>query len=154
MHRVARLVALGVLLGSPLILGCSNQPPLAEVRGKLMMNGKPLKNVRVDFHPNPDKGTRGNGSSGTTNENGEFALSYTDGSPGAIVGHHRIILTDLDVFGNVLVGRSDYRTDDPKGPKETPAKPRFPDSYSSLAHSPLSQEVSPGMGPITLEIRK
>ena len=118
------------------------------------MNGQPIKNVRVDFHPDPDKGTRGKGSSGTTDASGNFTLTYAEGRPGAIVGHHRVIVTDLDIFGNVLVGRGDYRTEDPKGPKETPMKTRFPDLYSSLSQSPFKEEVKPGMGPVTFDIKK
>lgn len=153
MNMSHRYIALGVLLAGFLAIGCSNAPPLAEVSGKVTMNGQPLRNVRVEFHPDPDKGTRGKGSSGTTDASGQFTLTYSDGQPGAIIGHHRVIVTDLDVFGNVVVGRGDYRTDDPKGPKETPTKTRFADRFSSLASSPFSQEVKPGMGPVILDIK-
>src|SRR5262245_25821039 len=99
MRQSHRILALGVLFACLLAVGCSNTPPLAEVSGKVTMNGQPLKNVRVDFHPDPDKGTSGKGSTGTTDENGNFTLKYDGGKPGAIVGHHRVIITDLDVFG-------------------------------------------------------
>jgi hypothetical protein len=153
-HIANRLIAAGVLLLGACLVGCSSDPPLAPVSGKVTMNGKPLKNVRVDFHPDADKGTRGKGSTGTTNEQGEFTLTYEEGKPGAIVGHHRVILTDLDVFGNVIVGRGDYRTEDPKGPKETPMVPRFGKMYSELASTPFKEEVKPGMGPVKFEVKK
>ena len=54
----------------------------------------------------------------------------------------------------VFVGRGDYRTDDPKGPKETPKKARFSAEYSSLPQTPFKQEVKPGMPPVTLELKK
>ncbi len=151
---VYRLPAFAVLLGALLATGCSGRPPLAEVSGKVLLNGQPIKNVQVNFHPDPDKGTRGKGSTGTTDENGNFTLTYEDGVPGAIVGHHRVILTDLDVFGNVFVGRGDYRTDDPKGPKETPKVARFSELYSNLGQTPLKEEVKPGMGPVTINVKK
>ena len=154
MRNSHRLLALGILFAGLLAVGCSNTPPLAEVSGKVTMNGKALKNVKVDFHPDPDKGTRGKGSSGTTDENGNFTLTYDGGKPGAIIGHHRVVLTDLDTFGNVFVGRGDYRTDDPKGPKETPKKARFPENYSTLSQTPFQEEVKPGMGPVTYDIKK
>jgi hypothetical protein len=154
MHISHRFPALGVLFAGLLAVGCSNAPSLAEVSGKITMNGQPIKNVRVDFHPDPDKGTRGKGSSGTTDADGNFTLTYDGGKPGAVVGHHNVIVTDLDVFGNVFVGRGDYRTDDPKGPKETPKKARFPDNYSNLAKTPFKQEVKSGMGPVTFDIKK
>ena len=62
-----------------LLAGLLGGPPLAEVSGKVTMNGKPLKNVKVDFHPDPDKGTNGTGSTGTTDEDGKFTLTYGDG---------------------------------------------------------------------------
>src|SRR5262249_55404652 len=120
----------------------------------VLFDGKPLKNVRVDFQPDPDKGTSGKGSSGVTDDNGNFTLKYDGSAPGAIVGHHRVTVTDLDVFGNVFVGRGDYRTEDPKGPKETPKKARFGANYSDLAQTPFKEEVKPGMGPVTLNLKK
>ncbi len=119
------------------------------------MNGKPLRNVKVDFHPDPDKGTKGLGSSGTTDDQGNFGLTHASGKPGAIVGHHRVILTDLDVFGNVFVGRGDYRKeDDGKAAQEVPKKARFPEVYSDLPKTPLREEVKAGMGRVTIAIKK
>ena len=133
--------------------GCSNQPHLIEVTGKVTMNGKPLGNVRVDFHPDPDKGTTGISSTAKTDAEGNFKLLYQEKTPGAIIGHHRIVITDLDVFGNVFVGRGDYRTDAPGGPKETPKKARFLEKFSNLANTPFKQEVQAGMGPVLLEVK-
>jgi hypothetical protein len=147
------LLALGLFLAALVAVGCSSDPPLAEVTGKVTMNGKGIKNVRVDFHPDPDKGTRGKGSSGVTDDDGNFKLTYDGSKPGAIVGHHNVIVTDLDVFGNVFVGRGDYRTEDPKGPKETPKRARFADIYSTLSKTPFKQEVKPGMGSVTFDIK-
>jgi hypothetical protein len=155
MRNANAWLSLACFLGCVLIAGCSNHPQLAEVRGRVTMNGKPIKNVRVDFHPDPDKSTKGAGSTGTTDADGNFTLTYGDtGKPGAIVGHHRVILTDLDVYGNVLVLRGDYRTEDPRGPKETPIKNRFSDLYSTLARTPFTAEVKPGMEPITFDIKR
>ena len=61
-----------------------------------------------------------------------------------------MILTDLDMYGNVFVGRGDYRTEDPKGPKEVPKFPRFPAAYSDLPNTPFKVEVKPGMEPRSL----
>lgn len=138
-----------------LFVGCSKSATLVPVSGKLTMNGKPLGNVKVDFQPDPDQGTKGLGSSGTTDAEGNFTLTYSaEGKPGAIPGFHRVILTDLDVFGNTFVGRGDYRTEAPGGPKETPKRARFPELYGDLAKTPFKQEVKPGMGLVTLEIKR
>lgn len=146
-------VSLG-LCGCVLLAGCSGQP-LAEVKGTVTMGGKGIANVKVEFHPDPDKGTSGPGSAGTTDEQGKFSLTYNNGKPGAIVGHHRVVLTDLDVFGNVFVGRGDYRKDDDgKISAEVPKKARFPDKYSDLAQTPFREEVKPGMGTVAFDIKQ
>jgi len=147
------LTAFTVFLGCALLAGCSRGPALAEVKGRVTMKGKPLGNVRVDFQPDPDKGTTGPGSTGTTDADGNFTLKYADGRPGAVVGHHRVILSDLDLYGNVFVGRGDYRTEDPKGPKETPKKARFAPSYADLGQTSLRLEVKSGMEPVTLDVK-
>lgn len=136
------------------IAGCSNQPELVPVTGKVTMNGKPLGNVKVDFQPDPDKGTTGQGSTGTTDADGNFKLLFQTDKPGVILGHHRVIIVDLEPYGNVFVGRGDYRTDAPGGPKETPKKSRVPDQYSKLANTPFKQEVTKGMGPVTFDVKK
>ena len=148
-----QLICLFILAGL-IATGCSNQPKLVPVSGKVTLNGKPLRNVRVDFHPDPDAGTRGKGSTATTDAEGNFSLTYEENSPGAIVGHHRVIITDLDLFGTEFVGRKDYRTESPGGPKETPKKARFSDIYSNLANTPFKKEVAPGMEPVTFDLKK
>ncbi len=154
MHKALFCFVGWCLALSILLTGCSGQP-LAEVKGTVTMAGKGIANVKVEFHPDPDKGTRGAGSSGTTDEQGNFSLTFTNGKPGAIVGHHRVVLSDLDVFGNVLVGRGDYRKDDDgKSSAEVPRKPRFADTYSDLAKPPFREEVKAGMGPVKFDIKK
>ncbi len=155
MRHSKPLLATSAFLLCALIAGCSsNEPTLAEVKGKLVMNGKPLGNVKVSFHPDPDRGTKGNGSSGVTDAEGNFALQYAVGKPGAIVGSHRVVLEDLDVYGNVFVGRGDYRREDGKGGQlEVPKKNRFPEIFTDLGRTPLKQDVTAGMGPITIDVK-
>src|SRR5262245_50285588 len=155
MRSTPRRLALGCLACGLFALGCSNQNKLIPVSGQVTMNGKPLGNVRVDFHPDPDKGTRGSGSSGTTDAEGNFTLTFAPNQPGAIAGHHRVILEDLDVYGTVFVGRGNYRNEDkPGAPREVPKKPRFAEAYRDLAKTPLRQEVTSGMTPITIVVTR
>ena len=150
-HRLGlTLTLIGVLAA-----GCSSQPPMTEVSGTLTMNGKPLGNIRVDFHPDPDQKTSGPGSSGKTDENGKFTLMCSNKKPGALIGFHRVILTDLDLFGNKFVGRGEYKSEDKAGnPIPVPKKPRFSEIYSDLARTPIKQEVKAGMGPVAIDIKK
>src|SRR5262245_5902304 len=150
--RLLALVPAAVLVAS----GCSDGVKLVPVTGKVTMNGRPLKNVRVAFHPDPDKKTTGPSSTAVTDADGNFSLVCQErgNAPGAVAGFHRVIVSDLDVFGDVFVGRGDYRSEDPKGPKEVPKFPRFPAAYSDLSQTPLKIEVKPDMDPVPLEIKK
>jgi len=155
MRTTPHALALGCLACGLLAIGCSKQQQLVAVSGQVTMNGKPLGNVRVDFHPDPDKGTRGSGSSGTTDAEGKFTLILAPNQPGAIPGHHRVILEDLDIYGNVFVGRGNYRNEDQPGAvREVAKRPRFPEAYRDLAKTPLRQEVTPGMAPITIVVTR
>jgi len=149
-----RLVPLCLACGL-LALGCSKQEQLVPVSGKVTMNGRPLGNVRVDFHPDPDKGTRGTGSSGTTDAEGNFTLTLAPNKPGAVAGHYRVILEDLDIYGNVFVGKGNYRNEEkPGAPREVPKRPRFLEAFRDLGKTPLRQEVKPGMTPVAIEVAR
>ena len=143
-------------LAAVLIAGCSGGPKLVPVTGRVTMNGTPLKNVKVEFHPDPDAGAIGPSSTGITDGDGNFTLTCAarGNAAGAVVGRHRVVLTDLNVYGDVFVGRGDYRSEDPKGPKEVPKFPRFPPAYSDLTHTPFRPEVTAGMGSVQLDIKK
>jgi hypothetical protein len=153
--RTLRLWLVVPLAAAALATGCSG-PKLVPVTGRVTLNGRPLKNVRVEFHPDPDQGTAGPSSSAVTDDDGRFTLTCPsrDNAPGAVVGHHRVVLSDLDVYGTVFVGRGDYRTEDPKGPKEVPKFPRFGAVYSDLGKTPFKQEVTATMGPVALEVQR
>lgn len=155
MRRAHHGLALGCLACGLLALGCSSQNKLVPVNGQVTMNGKPLGNVRVDFHPDPDKGTRGTGSSGTTDAEGKFTLSLGPNQPGAIPGHYRVILEDLDVYGNVFVGKGNYRNEDKPGAvREVPKRPRFAEVFRDLGKTPLRQEITQGMAPVTITVTR
>ena len=82
--------------------GCSRGPEFAEVEGKLVKGSTPLKNVRVEFWPEGD----GPKSTGVTDAEGRYTLKSEDGrTVGAVVGPHRIVLKDLDFYGDVFLGR-------------------------------------------------
>ena len=99
MRHWNRLVCLGVLVFAG---GCGRGPEFAEVEGKLTKGGTPLKNVRVEFWPEGD----GPKSSGVTDEQGRYTLKSEDGrTTGAIVGPHRVVLKDLDFYGDMFMGR-------------------------------------------------
>jgi hypothetical protein len=128
--------------------GCSSGPKLAEVKGTVRLNGKPLHDVMVEFNPDAGTGVR---STGTTDENGRYTLICDDLRPGAIVGLHRVALHDLAVYGGRFLGRRLERVGRNDSSVLKPS--RIPRHYESTAHTPLKKEVKPEPQTIDLELR-
>jgi hypothetical protein len=137
------------LFAATCVIGCSRGPRLAEVKGVVKLNGKPMPKVMVEFVPDAKTGAR---STGTTDENGQYALVCDDGQrPGAIVGPHRVLLHDLAIFGDKVLGRKWEQVGTPGGPPAI--KSRIPSQYESATHTPLRKEVKDGAQTIDLEVK-
>ncbi|WP_437185346.1 hypothetical protein SH668x_002448 [Planctomicrobium sp. SH668] len=69
------------------LVGCggSDIPSLAQVRGKVVIDGKPASGVYVEFSPE-----KGRLSSGTTNSEGQYSLTYSPQANGALPGKHTV----------------------------------------------------------------
>jgi hypothetical protein len=129
------------LLTAFAVAGCSNRPRLAEVKGRVMLNGKPLANIMVEFIPDGPTGPR---SLGTTDESGHYTLLCDDKRPGALVGPNRVLLHDAAVFGDKFLGRKMEFVE---------AKPsRIPRQYGDVTRTPLKKEVMPEPNTIDLDV--
>jgi hypothetical protein len=119
------------LLAMP-ALGCA-PPDFAPVSGKVTLNGKPLAGATVSFQPIAEPGSieAGEGSTGKTNEKGEFTLRSSTGKSGARVAKHRVSISVLDP----KIGEGDERP--PRG--GWPLADRVPKRYN--ADSELTFEV-------------
>lgn len=75
-----------------MVAGCSQGPyEVAPVSGVVTLNGEPLPDATVSFAPiGSEKDVVGPGSSGTTNESGEYELKTFKDETGAIVGMHTV----------------------------------------------------------------
>jgi hypothetical protein len=108
------------------MLGCNNSKhKFAPVSGVVTLNGQPLAKALVSFQPvvvgnGVDAGV---GSTGTTNDKGEFTLKAATGETGAIVGKHRVVITLVEA----QVGATDERP--PRG--GWPQKEKIPARYNS-----------------------
>ncbi|WP_437202729.1 carboxypeptidase-like regulatory domain-containing protein [Planctomicrobium sp. SH664] len=71
--------------------GCSggNSGGLVQVQGNVTLNGQPLADAEVVFRPEGG----GRLSSGRTDSNGHYTLSYTATEAGALPGHHRVLIS-------------------------------------------------------------
>jgi hypothetical protein len=142
--RTLALLALLAVFG---VVGCSSSPRLGVVKGTVKLKGKPLPKVMVEFIPDRANGPR---STGTTDDNGEYTLVCDDQRPGAMVGPNHVVLHDLDVYGDKLLGRKLELVGTPGGP--TLKTSRIPEKYTSVAQTPLKKEVKPEPQTIDLEV--
>ena len=97
-----------LLLGFALVLGLGcGSGKFAPVSGTVTMNGKPLAGALVIFSPIAKEGSidAGPGSSGKTNDKGEYTLTSDTGRTGALVGEHRVSVSLM----NPGTGESDDR---------------------------------------------
>src|SRR5262245_66544643 len=69
-------------------IGCGNQG-LGNASGRLTYQGKPVPSTLVTFWPE-EEGKRA--STGVTDDNGNFTLSYSRQEPGVLVGRHTVFL--------------------------------------------------------------
>ena len=142
-HLIAIVLALGTLSSCP---GCSgDKATMAEVKGKVTLDGKPLTIGAVSFIPETTKGTTGPMSGGAISPQGEFTLMGANGQKGAVIGFHKITVHPP------LVGGSS-----PTGAAPVAAAPTavIPIKYSNISSTDLTQEIKKGVvNEITLELK-
>jgi hypothetical protein len=122
--------------------GCKKSYNTADVEGVLKINGQPGHKVRIQFVPDVDAGTKGPSSIADTDSHGRFKLLLAEGDlanarPGAVVGHHCVALTDLQL------------AESPTG-RGVPI--RFKSDYALPGTTPLRQEVKDGQQTIEINI--
>jgi hypothetical protein len=87
--------------------GCSSSgPEIASVSGRVTMDGKPLANATIVFTPE-----NGRPSGARTDQNGNYALNFTEGRSGAIPGPNTVYISTVrdaekDENGKTLVTES------------------------------------------------
>ena len=120
------------------VVGCEKPPEFGLVSGTATLNGTPLDEVRVMFLPDPLAGNQGAHSECITDDEGKYALIYSQDAQtqGALVGWHRVVVEDTAAENS----RDRYRPI------------RIHESFSSSAHTPLKYEVTPGQQTIDLEL--
>jgi hypothetical protein len=138
-RRVTSIVALMALV---CIAGCGKSYQVAEVDGVLIVKGKPAPKVRLQFIPDIDQGAKGPAAFGVTDAQGKFKLEYlepggTTPQPGAVVGWHRVVLSDMQLAESAT-GQG--------------VPIRFGPEYTLPGSSPLKQEVKEGKQTIELKV--
>ncbi len=129
------LFGLTCLFACALLVGCSDNPQVADVTGVITLNGKPLEFVHVEFWP--EVGPR---SIGKTNAEGRFTLKTDDDLLiGAVPGSHKVSLKDTWHMKDDYINDGGEWVDMSKGRKS-----RIHTKYYDAAQSPLSVKVEPG----------
>ena len=125
----ASLLFLAACSGRP-----SDRPPLGAVSGQVRLDGQPLPGATVFFSPHGG----GRTSSGRTDADGRYQLSYIGKEEGAKVGKHVIRITTSEEVENPKTGRSMH----------TPEK--VPRQYNDK--SDLIRDVADGPNTIDLDL--
>lgn len=94
---VSRILIGGVLMFG--LWGCgggSKTPPMGQVSGIVTLDEKPLEHAQVTFQPE-----NGRPSVGETDSEGNYELSYTGTTSGALIGSHKVIITSaMDAYSD------------------------------------------------------
>ncbi len=129
--RCVMFIATAALLGCG--GGATDRPAVAPVSGRLVKNGTPVADARIEF--TPDKGAS---STATTGPDGNFELIYVDGSRGAKIGTHQVRVT----IGGEPMAAAD-------GDSKPSKKPPMP---ATLYVIPTPQTVSEGKNTLELTL--
>ena len=99
-HRMLRGCVLFVVACG--MSGCGGgDVSLAPVRGRVTLDGRPVANAWVKFHPSK----KGRGSLARTNSDGLYELEYTAERRGALLGDHKVEVgtrESTDALGNPI----------------------------------------------------
>lgn len=120
------------------LVGCSgggDTPELANVSGKVTLDGDPLPNATLTFTPLGKKG--GRPSVAVTDDGGNYELKYSAAHAGATPGKYRVQITTATT-------KTDESGNDVDVPETLPAK------YN--ANSELEKDVEPGSNTINFEL--
>lgn len=130
-------------IGALIVLVCSGcggsgiaEPDVAPVQGTVTINGTPAPGLDVLFTPvqgaTQGKMLTGGMSTGRTDEQGRYKLSYKGNMPGAVIGKH-----------SVQIRRDEANIDAPPGPA-------IPEKYGT--NSTLTAEVQAGNNDIDFDL--
>jgi len=138
--------------------GCGSPENIAPASGVVTLDGKPVSDGRVMFHP--VDGSRS--SHATTNEKGEFKVSTFGVHDGGLVGRHLVTVTKIDTSSQIKIdpkegymGASYEKMMSPEALKQN-IKPKqtLPIKYATKETSGIELEIIKGQAnnfPLNLE---
>jgi hypothetical protein len=125
-----------LILLAVLFVGCGRgNPAVAPVRGKVLLDGQPLRTGMVNTLPKA-----GRGSHGEIQSDGSFQLHTFGRNDGAMIGPHKVSVAVFDTKG-------------PRSPENPYGKLLVPQRYTNPETSELTIDVdSGGLDSVVLEL--
>lgn len=157
-----RLLVCVSLLASVLVVGCGPAgPKLVSVKGKVMLDGKPLAGKTLLFVP--DAATGGMGAGGTTKADGSYELIAV--VPGSVKDHlgcpkgtYKVTVNEpmfpieMDIPVQGQSDQADVAVGLPAA-NEKKTGPAIPSVYTSEATTTLTATVPEAGGEVNLELK-
>lgn len=141
-----RYVAIGLLVaGSLLTVGCGGGAKMVQIKGKVLLDGKPVKAGDIEFVPDTTKDMEGAKAIGIIKD-GAFTL-YTGAKEGVLVGHHQVAV------------KCPFRIDEgsseegEEGGGGKAGRCPIPEKYWDVATSKLTEEVKTEGQEITINLK-
>ncbi len=140
------------LVSAAFVAGCAGEPPalLVPVGGKLLVDGKPLDGVDVNFIPEISETNRG--GAGTTDDSGAFTVTdFTQNKPGLPPGKYTLTFSRMRLPDGSAAPKPEPNKPVPLGVIRVESLPAFlttPDPKD-----PARQVVIPEDGNENLELK-
>ena len=140
--------------------GQGDRPKVVPVRGKVLLDGKPVEGAQVTFHPTA---AAPRNAGGTTNANGEFTLTTFDTGDGAIPGEYIVTIYKPQASGNddenldpsADVGEAYDLAMESAESEDAEYEGVLPEKYASKETSPLKRTVAEtGPNEFTFELEE
>jgi hypothetical protein len=147
-------VTLGVTLALS-VPGCARTPPpVTEVEGVVLLDGKPLPQALVEFVPQLAHFGAEMNSSGLTDDRGRFTLTCAYKSQaGAVVGKHHVLVSEAPTPAEFR--RPDEQTQARLAQHLAKLKNRpIPPAYGTLGRTPLRIEVKADQKSYELRLKR
>ncbi len=127
------------------LVGCKSKAPpptIVEAEGVVLLDGEPLKRVRVRFIPVGGY-EQEYSASGVTDDTGKFTLTCR-GQPGAALGENVVVVEESEIPENLRgKGRIDEKERLELNKYYQSLGNRPPAKYGNLANSPMTVNVNP-----------
>ncbi|PQO25176.1 hypothetical protein C5Y96_25050 [Blastopirellula marina] len=144
-HLHAKILMLLLVSSFAMSLGCGSEvaddrPARAKVTGKVMLNGAPVENARIQFHAV----NKSQGAIGQTTADGTFTVTTYVAGDGALPGDYVVTISKVEVQDGLSEDEK-LKMQEMGRPVPPPkTKEHMPPQYTKSTASPLKVTVKAG----------